>query len=124
MLADVRRFYDDARAVLDGPELGRVTLGEWLDERRYGRPFRDHFVVPITSAVWSTAADRIASFPVDYLLRFLDNHGLIGFGNAPRWRVVRGGSAGYVRAPRRRAAGRCRAHRRRRHRGSCATRSA
>ena len=98
MLADVRRFYADARVVLDGPELGRVTLGDWLEERRYRRTFRDHFIVPITSAVWSTAADRIDAFPVDYLLRFLDNHGLIGVGNAPQWRVVRGGSATYVRA--------------------------
>ncbi len=97
MLADVRRFYREARAVLArrDPNPGAAGRHGSTSSASVG-PFRDHFLVPIASAVWSTAACRILEFPVAYLLRFLDNHGLIGFGNAPQWRVVRGGSRTYV----------------------------
>ena len=96
MIGDILRFYRDARARIDQAVPSRTTLGEWYDEQGYGQAFRDRFLTPITAAVWSTAPDRIFDFPVDYLLRFLDQHGLIGYGNAVQWRTVRGGSMTYV----------------------------
>jgi len=96
MLWDIQRFYTVARKRLDADTWTRQTLGEFMDAERYSPAFRDHFMVPVVSAVWSTAASEIMDFPADYLLRFLDNHGLIGFGNGKPWRTVVGGSMTYV----------------------------
>ena len=95
LLPDVLRFYRQARERLAGPG-SKATLRDFMEEGRYGSAFRRHFLLPITSAVWSTGSTRAIDFPVDYLLRFLDHHGLIGLGNALQWRTIRGGSRTYV----------------------------
>jgi predicted NAD/FAD-binding protein len=97
MIREVLRFYGDARRRLDSGAKTRDTLGDFLDAGRYSTAFRNHFLVPVASAVWSTAAGRILDFPADYLLHFLDNHGLIGYPSKVKWRVVKGGSNEYVK---------------------------
>ncbi len=96
LLPDILRFYRDARRRLDDGAPSRSTLGDYLGEMRFGAGFRDHFIVPITSAVWSTASADILDYPLDYLLRFLDQHGLIGVGRSLQWRTITGGSMVYV----------------------------
>jgi uncharacterized protein len=97
MLADLRRFYREAPALLDEPSPG-PTLREYLETHGYGAAFRDEHLVPMASALWSSPADAILAFPAQYLVRFMSNHHMLQLGGRPQWRVIRGGSATYVRA--------------------------
>src|SRR5439155_24763855 len=67
------------------------TLGRYLDERRYSRRFAEHFLVPLTSALWSTAPGLSLEFPAAYAIRFFRNHGMLGL-RRRRWLTVEGGS--------------------------------
>jgi len=97
MVHDLFRFYREAPALLDEPRQS-PTLGDWLAEHRYGAAFRDEHLVPMASALWSSPPARILSFPARYLVQFMANHQMLQVAGRPEWRVVRGGSASYVRA--------------------------
>lgn len=101
MLADLRRFYREAPALLADTSPG-PTLGEYLERNRYGSAFRDEHLVPMASALWSSPAAAILDFPAQYLVRFMSNHHMLQLAGRPPWRVVSGGSATYVRALRER----------------------
>ena len=101
MVRDLLRFYREAPALLDGEDPG-PTLGDHLAEHGYGAAFRDDHLVPMASALWSSPPTRILEFPARYLVRFMHNHQMLDLTGRPEWRVVRGGSASYVRALRER----------------------
>ena len=79
------------------PEDESQSLLEYLDAHGYSARFRRHFLVPLTSALWSTAPGRALEFPAACAIRFFGNHGMLGLGRF-RWRTVSGGSRRYVDA--------------------------
>jgi uncharacterized protein len=95
MLADVVRFYRTAKT--DGDRLDpRMSLGEYLLAKGYGRAFRDDHIVPMASAIWCSSPHDILDFPAASFIRFQENHGLLQWGGRPIWRTVSGGSRSYV----------------------------
>ena len=101
MLADLRRFYREAPALLQAAEPG-PTLGEYLQQNNFSPVFRDDHLVPMASALWSSPPGRILEFPAIELVRFMANHHMLQVSGRPSWRVVCGGSQRYVDAMRRR----------------------
>jgi predicted NAD/FAD-binding protein len=97
MVRDLLRFYREAPALLAAPGPG-PTLAQYLAGRRHGDAFRDLHLVPMASALWSAPADTILQFPARYLVEFMQHHRMLQVDGRPEWRVVRGGSASYVRA--------------------------
>ena len=95
MLRDLVRFY--RQAPLDAARVGLMPLDEYLDERGYGRAFRDDHLYPMAAAIWSTPAAQIGRYPTEAFVRFCENHHLLTLGARPAWRTVTGGSREYVR---------------------------
>jgi uncharacterized protein len=97
LLWEIGRWLRTARPSLDEADSEGWSLARYLDEHRYSRRFRAHFLVPLTSALWSTAPGRALEFPADYAIRFFEHHGMLGFGRFG-WRALVGGSHTYVHA--------------------------
>lgn len=97
MLLQIDRFNREALAALEDPAWAEVTLGDYIARRGYGDAFRDLYIVPMSSAVWSTPPEKMLQFPARTLLRFFHNHGFLGLHTQHQWWTVDGGAREYVR---------------------------
>jgi len=96
MLAAVSRFNQEAIASLDDPAVQDETLGAYVKRRGYGEDFFNLYLVPMSSAVWSTPPALMLEFPATSLLRFFHNHGFLGLHTQHQWWTVEGGAKTYV----------------------------
>ena len=96
LLAEILRFNRVAIAALETPAHLDETLGAFLDRHGFSRPFRERFLFPMASAVWSAAVPSLDAFPAATLIRFFFNHGMLSPTDNPVWKVVKGGSDRYI----------------------------
>ena len=97
LLREILRFNREATKLLDDSAVATMTLGDVMEQGRYPALFTERYLYPMASAVWSMSTDEISRFPALTLLRFFDNHGMLGINTHPKWKVVRGGSRNYIR---------------------------
>lgn len=96
MLRDILRFNKSAVADLQAHNLTDETLGEYLTRNNYSRRFIDYYLIPMGSAIWSATQEAMLAFPLEFFVRFFNNHGLLNVVNRPQWRVITGGSRCYI----------------------------
>jgi len=95
LLAEIVRWLRTAGSSLEQGDHETETLAEYAAALGYSDQFVRHFLVPITSALWSTSPERTLDFPAAYAIRFFQHHGMLGLRRIP-WRTVMGGSSTYV----------------------------
>ena len=98
MLADIARFNRLALRLLEDPPGDEVTLEEVLARHRWSPGFRDWYLVPLGSSIWSASPATFTTIPATTFARFFERHGLLKVVGQPCWRTISGGAQTYVRA--------------------------
>jgi len=93
MFRDVMRFN---RLAVSAAQDTDLTIGGLIDRLRLGRWFRDYYLLPLSGAIWSTPVEKIMDFPAHTMVRFFQNHALLGVTGQHQWWTVQGGSQEYV----------------------------
>jgi len=95
MLRDIIRFHRDAPRLLSF-EHERITVNDYVSDRRFSKEFIDQYLVPMGAAIWSCQPETFRQFPMRFIVEFYSNHGLLSISNRPTWHVIDGGSRSYV----------------------------
>jgi predicted NAD/FAD-binding protein len=105
-VSEIMRFFrvgrrwlaDEASGDTSGEhtEFDGEDLATFCKRHRFGADFLDLYLVPMSSAVWSTEPGRILDFPAATLLHFFHNHGFLGVTTHHPWFTVEGGSRSYL----------------------------
>ncbi|MCE3260653.1 MAG: amine oxidase, flavin-containing, partial [Bacteroidetes bacterium] len=82
-------------AILNDPHFQDYSLRQYIKEFGFGEDMVWKYLVPMSSAVWSTPMDKMMEFPAVTLIRFFQNHGFLGLNSQHQWYTIENGSQAY-----------------------------
>jgi predicted NAD/FAD-binding protein len=89
-----------AQAQIDAGHLYKEpdeSIARFLDRNRFSQSFRENYFLPMIGAIWSCSVEQMLQFPIQTMVRFCHNHGLLQIQNRPQWLTIKGGSREYVK---------------------------
>jgi len=95
MLIEIRRFNKMALNVLSVPEYENCTLSTFITKAKFSDDTLWKYLIPMSSAVWSTPMNQMLNFPVQTLIQFFKNHGFLGMNTQHQWYTLENGAKSY-----------------------------
>ncbi|MDO3643159.1 NAD(P)/FAD-dependent oxidoreductase [Mucilaginibacter sp. L3T2-6] len=95
MLSQIARFNKESVKILNDPRYADYSIGQYIREFKYGEEMLWKYLVPMSSAVWSTPMEQMLDFPAVTLIRFFLNHGFLGLDTQHQWYTLENGSQAY-----------------------------
>jgi predicted NAD/FAD-binding protein len=74
----------------------KITLDDFLKKNKWSRGFINYHIIPMVSAIWSMPPYEAGKMPMNFFLKFFQNHGLFKLKNRPQWYTVAQRSRSYV----------------------------
>ena len=97
LLWEILKFNKLAKKILQKPELiENLTIQEFVNMHNFSEYFLNNYLLPMSSAIWSSSYKDIKKFSLLFFLNFLNNHGMININDRPQWLTIKNGSETYV----------------------------
>ena len=97
MVKDILRFNKQTVEMLASNSIPEnQSLADFVDEHGYSDNFVNHYLVPMGAAIWSASVEVMMDFPMQFFLKFFNNHGMLSVDERPQWRVISKGSESYI----------------------------
>lgn len=94
-LWQLNTFNKTCLEVIERPELHSMSIADYIAHKGYHQDLLRWYLLPMSSALWSTPPHTTAQFPAITLVRFFKNHGFLGLNTQFQWYTVDGGSEVY-----------------------------